>query len=915
MKTIKIVSFLFLIIFPRFLSAQKEASVWLVSPGRQINFQSGSFELSEFSAKQNVKASICDENGNLVFYTDGRTVWNKFHEIVKNGERLIPDEKFQQNKPVFVPFPQKKGWYILFYEEDDYKIIAGKYNNSLYYAELNSNANGGKGEVVNQKIKIHDNFHSGPIVAGFCDNSYYWLINDRNDNTQIAEDIDRIYSYKIDENGVNKVPVISQDIDIGSSGNYLFSPNGDKIYFLKGSSNMSGPDVIADFNFKTGRLYNYRQLSLNLDWVREFSSDSRLFYYTSGRYLLQADVSFFSGSRIYSSIDTILTLPVSQNHEFPWQGMKLAPDGKIYLYYFDAITNKYKLGRINNPNLKGLACNTETDVLDIGFADFSFPPFVSSFFREKSPVVIDEVFPDAGPYAVICSNSKIFLGTNNDNSDVYQWFPEIYIADPFKSKTLLSPEKFVGLPKTYNYTLKATDGNCWLNFDSTRVTINPVPSDLLIDGSWSVCPFVERVDYWTEANNDPLKWLVDGGEIVTDSTAKSVKINWFETNSKASVSVFSQNQYKCFSDTSVFPVRINVELITETPKGPEKICVADSRNVEYQIRKTNGSVYEWIADGGKIIKGNGTNSVSVEWFGEGLHTISVEETSTTIDTVCFGESMPLQVEVFNDSLEIELTNVSYTPDEILRFSYSSQRFDWNRHDLYLVVDDESGDFESTINLTGNDDTFFYMPISVLKKPEIFRLKVVNSCGEAFVSNPQQIIIVEGKENLSENTIDLNWNINKYWEGNDLEHEIWCLDEENGDWKLAGKTGNDNRFSFPLEGLSHIFHFRIYEFNKTKNSGSWSNKIKVEVEGQLIIPDVFTPNGDGINDTWEIANIRFHQITKLVVFDRYGKKVFECTDNYIPWEGRINGEVRQGTYLYQAWFIDGTKLNGQITVLQ
>ena len=62
-----------------------------------------------------------------------------------------------------------------------------------------------------------------------------------------------------------------------------------------------------------------------------------------------------------------------------------------------------------------------------------------------------------------------------------------------------------------------------------------------------------------------------------------------------------------------FPVRINVELITETPNGPNDLCVAEAKNVTYKIKNTNGSVYEWIAEGGDVVSGQGTNNVTVNW--------------------------------------------------------------------------------------------------------------------------------------------------------------------------------------------------------------------------------------------------------------------------------------------------------------
>jgi hypothetical protein len=100
------------------------------------------------------------------------------------------------------------------------------------------------------------------------------------------------------------------------------------------------------------------------------------------------------------------------------------------------------------------------------------------------------------------------------------------------------------------FTLRATDGNCWLNFDEVEITRFPENLPLEIGGSWSVCPFVEEVDYWTENNNysyNPV-WLVEGGEIVSGQGADSIKVNWGETNFEAKVGVFSVNSFGCNSE-------------------------------------------------------------------------------------------------------------------------------------------------------------------------------------------------------------------------------------------------------------------------------------------------------------------------------------------------------------------------------
>ncbi len=912
MKSFRDILFFLILFTPLLISAQKEASIWSVGAGKQFNFQTGNFEFSDFQGNPGASASICDKDGNLVLCTDGRTVWNKFNEVVKNGDKLISDDMFLTGKPIFVPYPKKEGWYILFYAEDDYTISHGMYQNRLYFAEINSNANNGKGEVVRQKIKVHDNFHSGPTIAGYCDNSYFWLVNDRNDNTQIEKGIDRIYFYKIDENGVNLVPVINDNFDIGSSGSYRFSPNGDKFFFIMGGNSSDG-EVITDFNFETGKIYNPRILTLGDVWTIEFSPDSRLLYYRSGGNLMQINAEITDNKAIYNTIDTILTLPQTEEYRFPIQDLRLAPDGKIYIYYFDVLSKKFKLGRINKPNIKGLACEPELNLATIESYDFRFPDFVTSFFRDKTPEKMDEVFPDAGKDIVICSNSTAVFGYGDSADVFYKWSPESDLSNPFSLYTVFSPGEFYDYPRYSEYVLRGTDGNCWVNFDTLHVMTTPVPRELPVDGSWSVCPFVEEVDYWTVTENTNLHWLVSGGEIVSNPANDNVKINWGETNMHASASVYSTNSFGC-SDTSVFPVRINVELITETPKGPDKICVAERENVVYYIKNTNGSVYEWITEGGKVVKGQGTNNVVVNWLSEGKNKISVKETSVTIDTICFGESQPLIVDVINDSLKINLSLVSFTPENNLVITYDSDNLKNNIHSLFLVEFDQSGSLLAETNFSSLFTGKFYYTTSVPDSPEIIGLKVINSCNETFYSNRFEPVILDGFENKTQNKITLNWNINRFWENDRLEHEIWYSENDLNGWdKIENVQGTG--FEYQLKGISLTHFFRIREVNLDKNVDTWSNTIKIEVEGELTIPDVFTPNGDGINDDWQIKNIGLYRLTQLVIYDRNGKVVYECKNSYIPWNGRVNGEIIQGTYLYQL-LIEGEDYRyGQVTVLR
>lgn len=76
------------------------------------------------------------------------------------------------------------------------------------------------------------------------------------------------------------------------------------------------------------------------------------------------------------------------------------------------------------------------------------------------------------------------------------------------------------------------------------------------------------------------------------------------------------------------------------------------------------------------------------------------------------------------------------------------------------------------------------------------------------------------------------------------------------------------------------------------------KIRVEYASNTFIPSAFTPNGDGLNDYFNIANMKYERLLEFKVFNRYGQLVFESADGKTGWDGTINGEpAATDTYFY------------------
>ncbi|HEY8690220.1 MAG TPA: PKD domain-containing protein [Chitinophagaceae bacterium] len=91
----------------------------------------------------------------------------------------------------------------------------------------------------------------------------------------------------------------------------------------------------------------------------------------------------------------------------------------------------------------------------------------------------------------------------------------------------------------------------------------------------------------------------------------------------------------------------------------------------------------------------------------------------------------------------------------------------------------------------------------------------------------------------------------------------------------------------------------YTLSVTGTGGCiFSDQVFVKVLKFPNVPNTFTPNNDGINDTWVIDHLADYPNVRVQVFNRYGQLVFESKGYTKPWDGTMNGKsLPFGTYYY------------------
>jgi len=86
---------------------------------------------------------------------------------------------------------------------------------------------------------------------------------------------------------------------------------------------------------------------------------------------------------------------------------------------------------------------------------------------------------------------------------------------------------------------------------------------------------------------------------------------------------------------------------------------------------------------------------------------------------------------------------------------------------------------------------------------------------------------------------------------------------------------------------------------------------------LNIPTAFTPDGDGVNDVWNIRSLNEFPDCKIEIFNQWGNLIFKSIGYNNPWDGRYNGDpCAAGTYYFVLDIGDGSnKSNGSVTIIK
>ncbi|NQY67736.1 MAG: gliding motility-associated C-terminal domain-containing protein, partial [Flavobacteriales bacterium] len=191
----------------------------------------------------------------------------------------------------------------------------------------------------------------------------------------------------------------------------------------------------------------------------------------------------------------------------------------------------------------------------------------------------------------------------------------------------------------------------------------------------------------------------------------------------------------------------------------------------------------------------------------------------------------------------------------------------------------------------------------------FRLRAtINGPTTQVYSNMVNSINLEIADNEPENGYaDLSWSPYNAWE--DASYEV-LLSTDQTNW-IVTDISQYPFYTLEKPGELSTVYMRVFSTNE--GDTAYSNCVSYDTTAtSLRIPDIFTPNGDGINDVFSIKNLKYWPGSYLKVFNRWGTIVYRQEDYQGTWSGT---RVADGVYFYILLLNDGTSRNGSVTIIR
>ncbi|WP_203294990.1 T9SS type A sorting domain-containing protein [Luteirhabdus pelagi] len=418
----KLLLFSILLFSTTILNSQNEKNHWFFGQNTYINFNSTPLTVSTGNLNTGEGcSSVADAGGNLLFYTDGQTVYDRTTNVMPNGTGLKGDSSSTHSSLV-VANPCNPDLYYIF--------TAGARLNSpgLYYYEVDMCLNGGLGDVVQGSETLLLAGASEKIAATLHSNGQdVWVTSTKeNSSTAFAE----LYTWGVTCSGVSSSPnvFVSSQANAPAPNGTQCSTDGNDCGQIKFNNAGTVLAVAQLYCSREIDLYSFNPTSGTVTSFISALTDT-----TGGAYGIEFSpndnylfVTDYFLKRVWQyDISTISSIPapiqLGSNLGARGGALQLAPDGSS-IYAAEMNTNR--LAQITNISTYPATFSNNAIVLAGGtLSRLGLPTFASGTFSNTAACLQLDPFTNATPTLLSTTvknelNTNPFSGKDKEYGDV-----------------------------------------------------------------------------------------------------------------------------------------------------------------------------------------------------------------------------------------------------------------------------------------------------------------------------------------------------------------------------------------------------------------------------------------------------------------------------------------------------------------
>lgn len=862
------------LLFTIFGFSQREAANWYFGKNAGLDFNSGQPRPQNDGQVNSVEgsATISDKDGNLLFYTDGTTIWNRRHEVMANGEGIKGSSSSSQ-AAIIVPNPTDENIYYVFTTDDVLSEGSGEFN-GFNYSVVDMTLNNTLGSVSQKNNELlRQSSEKVSAIKNEAEN-YYWVI---------THYIDRFFAFRVDENGVNNNPVVSvvgpSITDFKNGRGFLkLSPDGTKLAMSYSITTPEyGPSLfLFDFDANTGAVNNAIEAlgQRRVFYGLEFSSNSKKLFATG--------VNFFRGNELgaidilqfdlettdFFSFEEVVLSFENESSFFLGGALQIGMDKRIY----HAIPS-LQLSVIKKPNAEAQFTETMQFNTDLGDreAAFGLPTFVQSFFE------------------------TIFEIENFCFGDVTTFTPE-------DASGITSISWDYGDPNSglSNFSNSLVGEHVFSNIGTFAITIDVEYSNGVTR------QFIEYVDIRkipdVLTDIDLIQCDIDGADdgITSFNLLESIPL-FNNGDDNLNVLFFDSEQNASINENQIEPIGYRNSSINQTVFARVFMDLECFVLVEIQL------VAQPMSDLGfydtlYICDGSFKESTSVANLSRVFEQLSEDFTNSNISLYTTAEDALLNLNQL--ALQEYSFNSMITPELFFRIEENNTCAFIGNVELVIIEAPEYELYKTAYLCDGKAELIapdgyssYLWNIGIeeqqtaVNEPGIYEvLFSTGSCAYLQTIEILPEIGIDVEEIVIE---DFNRN-------NHVRVQLGVNESiENFNFSIDGGQSfqNNNTFSNVSPGI----------YDLVLDNGCSIYKEEIIVGGT---PAFFTPNNDGTNDVWALTNASYFPDYKVSVFDRYGKLITSFRSGQSGWDGSYqNKAMPADDYWYHLELVDGRDVKG------